>query len=378
VDATEGASDPLSRLANQYLAALTDRRIGDRDRLIRQQGRQIARWARSIEERLLGIVMADRGGRDGVTGSVDAFLIGLPIAAAELMARLLAEVWDWSWSSAVDMMVRAVPMEVWVGRVAPLGVGESVKSRSNPDQIPIMGFKSPPNPIQEVAGIDATVELAPILNGTATAAEARALVEQFEFPPPTPDRVDAILRATNAPDGLDAMSRIKTVMPQDLDRLRSTIVQAMSAPDRASAIQGLTPQIREMVGGVAYKAQRIARTEGMRIAEAGQKECDSQVDDMITGYKAMTAFDANVRREHRVWHEQIYKRITQGRYVHPILGDLPSFPAGPNCRCWAVPQLAIDLTAGLPPVQLGGQYGRALARFKAQGLAGFEKRAVKE
>ena len=60
-------------------------RTAQRDKRILAVGREIDRWTRAVEERLLGIIAANRGGREGVLRSVDALLIGSVQDAADLL-----------------------------------------------------------------------------------------------------------------------------------------------------------------------------------------------------------------------------------------------------------------------------------------------------
>jgi hypothetical protein len=281
----------------------TRKRKRNRDQNIRRIGRVFDRWAVRLAQRTAGIVAAGRGGREGVSGSLDVLFIGATIDASAVMEKELRKLWSWSWQSAVGAWMRGVPKKVWDLRLTPILtlVGESVS----------------------------LIEQS---------------YEEFVFQPLSEERINEILSATNAPDGLSAMQRIRTVAGKDLGRLKETIITAFSGSiDEASSVQAAMPRIREMVDGVNYKAQRIARTEGTRIAEAAMRESWEPVQDMMIGVRTFTSDDENVRESHRHWHDKLYYQITPGQYQAKDGEVLPEFPAGPNCRCWSTPELRDDL-----------------------------------
>lgn len=372
---------------NTQLRTLTARRRADRDWMIRDVGREIDRWTRQVERQVLGIVAQSLGGPQGVFWAIDAELDEQLENGAQLLRRSLGQLWRWSWATAAGNIVRAVPMDIWVRRILgakPIMGTEGVEEALN-DAVVLVSKASMTSydsrevydwwrsigrsdnaTMQEIAGTLADeIEIQKILNGEATEAEAREIVRKIEFPPPSEIEVEAVLNGTSAHDGMSAMQRIKTVGHADVTRLKQTIRLGMSGGvTGASAVESMARQIRLLVGndpgkstGMNYRAKRIARTEGMRVAEAAQRRAWEGVSDLLQGLRAMTAGDLKVRNTHRRWHNVLYVRGPGGiHYKGPsermeAPEVLPEFPADPNCRCYTIAELRSNLTAGLPPAR---------------------------
>jgi len=241
----------------------TDQRIRERNRRILRIGRRIDAWTRGLTERLLGIIAANHGGRDGVLGSVDTLLIGTIQDASDLLERELRDLWEWAWLSATQNVIASLPIRYWLRRLEPV-------------RLPTPASEGQAAGILEATSdLNAEIEWNRIIAGEVGEAEAMEIARRLEFGDPTPEQVDAILDATNAADGLSGMERIKTVLPQDLDRLRGVIRTGLSGGVQgASAVESISKAIRPLLAtneGINWKAKRIARTEGVRIAEAGQR-----------------------------------------------------------------------------------------------------------
>jgi hypothetical protein len=334
-------------------------RRNERDRTIRAWGAEIDRWHRSLFERIMGIAgIVDHGD----LARIDRILRDVPIDEAAMMEKGLRELWRWSWLSATERIIRAVPVDVWFRRTAPLSV-----LLPTAEAVPAVGLPGEPLPLR----LDVENEWKRILTGRTDRDEAIEIIRQLEFPPPTQAQVDAILNDTTAPDGLDAMTRIKTVVPDNLIDLRRAIVEHVTAPPGASSVQSLSQAIRPLIyrngdgtaAGINYKAQRIARTEGVRIAEAGLRESMEEDRDLFEGIEWVSAHVPDTRPEHAA-QEGVYRK-TPGGWVRGDGNPLPVIPLGPNCLCWTTPVLTDDLTAGLPAENLGA-YDAARARFEKE------------
>jgi hypothetical protein len=343
---------PSSAPYNARLAAAADRRADGTGRQVRRVGRRIDRWTRELEIRLLGLVSAGRGGVDGVMGSVDVVLIGAVAEGAEILEDGLRDVWDWAWDRVTRDWIKAVPLGYWIRRLAPvkmLTATEGDRAAAGTQQV-----HKGTQLLEYTLSDEADWEK--ILAGTAARAEAFEIVRKAEFGTPRPELVEQILDSTNAPDGLSAMQRIKTVAQKDLGQLRSAIRTAMSGDfEGASAVRALSAQIKPILSvneGINYKAKRIARTEGIRVAAAAQMESERAVVDMLQGQLVKTSQDANVRDEHRArWDPPKMYLRTGGGYGF-VAADGESWPGkepyGPNCRCMSVPVLHDELYAPLP------------------------------
>lgn len=326
---------------NQKLQALTNRRANQRDVMVRRMAIPIDAWAAEVTTRTMGIV-ANGMVVGPVLAAVDTLMVTELDRLADILEAELRTLQAWAWDSAATNLVQAVPLRIW------------------------LGFLTPRNLLLEFAGsLEAEVELQRILDGLTTAAEAREIIKAIEFPPPSEIEIEAILNGSAAGDGVSAMERIRTVAREDITKLKAVIRRGMAGDiSGASAIKSIAKPIRVLVGndpgrttGMNYRAQRIARTEGMRIAESEQRRAWEQAGDLIAGLVAMTAHDSRVRDSHRVWHAVFYARAGSGVYIKAP-GQLafapefvPVFPVAPNCRGYTIARLRSDLTIGLPPVR---------------------------
>ncbi len=310
------------------LRALARRRTAERNRTIIASGQAFDRWTRSIERDLLGVINAGRGGVRGVTQDVTLILAEMPADAAALMEKTLLAMWSWSWDSAVDNWLIALPLDYWVARLSPA--------------VPING---PPILAEQASGLDAESQIDRIINGEVSDEEAREIVRELEFPQPSREAVDAIIRGTHDPDGIDAMSRIKTVLNPEIGKLREIIVGGYSTitdDNRASVLEQIALDIRPLLAdnqGVNWKAKRIARTESVRIAEAGLRASWEPIEDLIQGLRSFTANDEKVQDSHKHFENKLYLRTSTGEFIARDGERVPAFPIRANCRGWTTPEL---------------------------------------
>lgn len=330
----------ISRQATNRLRADAHRRIPRRDTQILLTGREIDRWTADLESRLIGIVAANRGGMEGVLAATDVVLSGALQAAADIEEAGLRRMWEWGWLDVTESWVASLPLGYWLQRLVPVKMTTAV---------------------DESIGIDDRGELEienqwqRILDGLTTEAEAREIVRLAEFGSPSPEEIDAIIQATSATDGLSAMERIKTVGAADIGQLRRSVRVALSGEiEGVSAVEALSKAIKPILSeneGLNFKAKRIARTEGVRVAEVAMRASWQPLGDMLKGIRAWTAGDSRVRSEHGTqttdWHDKLFLRTSAG-FVALDGKRLPEFPAGPNCRCYTNQELIDDLTVGLP------------------------------
>lgn len=315
-----------------------------RDRRMREFGGQINAWSRSVEERILGAVAASRTAESVLRRLGPVFQEAVDRSVRETN-DFLADMFRWSYTAGTGDIVESVPLEVWVARNVPkwyaVPVGEGIREAG---------------PI-----IDIDPRIKSIIDGVVSYEQAKAIVRQIEFGTPTIEQVTKSLGDKAWPDGLTVTQRIKTVQAEQLGRVADLIRTHMSGGQTgASAIDSLQKPLRELVGndpgqvtGMNYRARRIARTEGVRVAQDALHESWSSTSDMFEGIRTYTAGDANVRPTHRHWNDKLFRQQPSGDYIAADGEVLPRFPAGPNCRCWDTPELLSDLTAGLPDVQLG-------------------------
>lgn len=322
----------------------------ERDRRILAIGPTLNAWSDRAYREILG---AAAGEPYEVQHAVDRALTRLAREGAAILEEHLSRLAIWGWRTASTNLLRAVPAKAWARKILATAVFTEAR------RLPIE-FKN---------------DLQDILDGDLAGDEAMALIRQIEFPPPPRATVRRWLTRTDASDGMSAMQRIKTISDFDKPRLKSIISNVLSGgmpEEKASAIDELSKQIRPFFSndkGINWKARRIARTEGVRIAEDTLRDSWKDSGELFDGIRTFTANDQNVRDEHRGWHDKLFVRQADGDYVAADGEKLPTFPAGPNCRCWSTPELSAKLTADLPAADYGAGYRRSLDRFERSDAA---------
>ena len=329
-------------------------------------GAHINRWTAKLEADLLGIVASSRS-QERKLADTDAVLSVALQDGADIQEEGLRRLWDWAWVDVTASWIDSLPLGYWLQRLVPVKLLTAVDEARRQYAADSQGhasmltsgepWKIAQRPLREAIDDRGDLEIENqwrrILDGQATRAEALEIIRLSEFGSPTPEEIDAILNATSAADGLSAMERIKTVGAKDIGQLRSSIRVALSGEiEGASAVEALSKAIRPILSkneGLNYKARRIARTEGVRVAQAAMTESWRPLGDMLMGIQAWTAGDSNVRDSHRHFHGKLYRRVG-GRFEF-VASDgerLPEFPVAPNCRGYTSQVLIPELTAGLP------------------------------
>ncbi len=332
-----------------------------RDREIVANSLAMAQWANAIGRDLFGVLGPQVRNTERVKVATDKILFAAPEEGSATLRKLLGDSAIWSWDSATTRFVRAVPIPIWLRRLLPVHSVLSTEATAGPRLLEFTPDISQDDAFQR------------ILSGELTAEQTRALIRELEFGSPTPAELTAILNDTYWPDGLDAMSRIKTVTTPELAELRDSIARYLSTSvDVPAAWQALSGEIEHLVGNVRFKAIRIARTETSRISEDMLRQSWESAGGMIVGIETFTANDSKVRGAtsadpHKRWEKKKFFRTSAaGGYVARDGERLPRFPAGPNCRCWSSPILDPALTQGLPDEDLGPEYRAALDRFERE------------
>ena len=369
-----------------------------RDREIVSNSFAMAAWANRIGRDLFGVLGPRVRNKERVRLETDKILFRAPEEGAADLRKLLSDSAMWSWDSATRRFVRAVPIPVWLRRLLPVHSLFSTEGREDAAREAFLRMGCLRERADEMAraaavmGMDLAItygrngnllEFTPdisqddafqrILSGELTAEQTRAVIRELEFGSPTAAELNAILEDTYWPDGLDAMSRIKTVITPDLAELRDNIGKYLSTNvDVEAAWQTLSGEIEHLVGNVRFKAVRIARTETARVSEDMLRQSWKEADEFIVGIKTFTANDSKVRGAnkqvpHKKWEKkEFFRTSAAGGYVARDGEPLPRFPAGPNCRCWSSPMLDESLTRGLPDEDLGPEYKAAVDRFERE------------
>lgn len=304
----------LKRLNDRY------RRARNAD-VLRMQA-AIGQWLDRLRRRIIGELADVEQDREAAMRAFRAEVQNVPAEAADVMARGLREMWRRSWRQATANWMRAVPLRAWLRPLMPALL------------TPIEGVIGEAAPVP----LDVEQDLLDIINGRITGEEAREIVRRVEFPPPSRETVDAVLNATSADDHRSAMERIRTVTERQLGALQEQLSVGIA---EGEGLSGLSKRVRVFVDDVNYKAVRIARTEGVRIAEAAQRESWKAADELIDGIQVISAHVPSSRPEH-IEKEGVYRK-TGGGYVRDDGTPLPEIPMGPNCLCWSTPVLVDEL-----------------------------------
>lgn len=201
------------------------------------------------------------------------------------------------------------------------------------------------NPIVVYAGEDQQIQIAPgLVADTPTEPIANAgkrmedqewveFCRQYIFPPPSAEKVDQIIHRTVA--GQVWTERLDTLSHQidSFDRLAQTLTTAYS---QGASREEIAAQVKPHVRGIASSARRIARTEGLRIATAVQREQYDSLGDMLAGVQIIATLDENTRPHHAARNGTVY---WSDRRKRPSIVQLPVLPDEPNCRCFDSPVL---------------------------------------
>ncbi|HHK41768.1 MAG TPA: hypothetical protein ENJ50_05050, partial [Planctomycetaceae bacterium] len=174
--------------------------------------------------------------------------------------------------------------------------------------------------------------------------EKRELIERIVFPPLTEKEVDEILqREVTLPDGN------KVNWAERLDRLSSQIPNKQIAFNElvrgyadGENLQKLKSRIKPLVSGIESAAKRVARTEGMRVAEQMQRKSWDDLGDMFDGAQIIAVLDVNTRPHHATRNGTIYYKDADkaNGTTRKTMAELPDLPDEPNCRCWTSPVLS--------------------------------------
>ena len=245
--------------------------------------------------------------------------------------RLIDEQHRW----VVDSLIRSVPAKVWLYLV-PIEL-----RREWVEQQPTGRLIFDSNGLHIVYEDDRYfgVPVRQLQQVELTDQEKLEAIAKVLFPSPTQLQVKKIL-ARKMRDGrgeslgwrerFDRLSRLI----HDKKIAFNEIAQAFS---EGESVRGIRQRLEPVVSGIRASAQRIARTEGMRISEQMQRRAWDGLGDMMTGAQVVAVLDENTRPEHATRNGTIYYRSP--RPGQKSMAELPDLPDEPNCRCMTVPVL---------------------------------------
>lgn len=245
----------------------------------------------------------------------DALRTMLPDAIREMDRQFRRLSW-WSYQETVQILSRQIPRR-WFRRVLPeaVFVGEDYR------------IDLPPSSAFAIADTE------PVAGKRMKDSEWREFLKRHIFPPPSRERIERVVYAPISgqawQERMGELSR-KIIDP---DRLAGMLVTGAS---QGMTQAELTRQIRPLVQNIASSAKRIARTEGLRIANQTQRTQYAELGDMLAGVQIVATLDENTRPHHAARNGRIYWTDSRKK---PHISELPDLPDEPNCRCYDVPVL---------------------------------------
>lgn len=257
------------------------------------------------------------------------------------MRDKLADFGRRSFESAVRSLLKAMPRDVLVAIVQPRQQQEA----------------------EEPIEVRGRWELEGLPRG-----ELEAAVESMLFDPPNRDEIDNWLR-TSLPGGKSWDERLKAWAEQTRATFLTQITQGLAAGETPDQIER---RLRPFADGLAYKSERIARTEACRVAErANLAMCDG-LGDMIAGQQIFAIMDEWTRPHHAARHGRTYWKGPDGVYRDEQGNLLPELPDEPNCRCMTIPVLNLQDIVAERPTLATGVYTAMAAIPKTPIGAGYE------
>ena len=173
--------------------------------------------------------------------------------------------------------------------------------------------------------------------GPVSDARAAAAVRRMLFDPPSEETVAGWLTAA-IPGGLSWDQRLRRWTEPARKAMLNELTAGLAAGENVEQLRG---RVQPFADNVAYKAMRIARTEGCRAAERAGRDCYERLGPMLDGMQVVAVFDEWTRPHHAARNGRIYRRGDDGAYRDERGELLPDLPDEPNCRCMTIPVLGM-------------------------------------
>lgn len=226
------------------------------------------------------------------------------------------------YDTAADAVIEAIP-PAWVPFFLGLAAQMAKVFVQEAEAAPL------PNPLE-------TEYLwAPVAAGGLTADEARSYVRRSLFPPPDGETVHRWLTQA-IPGGMTWDQRLASWEEKARAAMLNELTQGLAAGQN---VDELRARLIPFADGLAGKAQRIARTEGCRVAERAGRAAYGQLGEMLDGLQIVAVMDEWTRPHHAARNGRIYYRGPDGVYRDRQGQVLPDLPDEPNCRCMTIPVL---------------------------------------
>ena len=251
----------------------------------------------------------------------------------QLMSERFAEEAKWAHDSAARAMMAAIPKPYLLSRI-PEETRAAFEQIHYPRLTPNLNFETGTLSVSteevDAAAFNASIPISPLGKLDLSDEETEELIKKLVFPPPSEADVAAALNTPGWESRLESLSHRISDKQIAFDEL----VQGYAEGENITQIR---KRIDPLVGGLRSSAQRIARTEGMRVAETMQRQAWDALGDMMVGVQIIAVLDANTRPEHATRNGTIY--YTNPRGGQKSISELPDLPDAPNCRCMSTPVL---------------------------------------
>ncbi len=203
---------------------------------------------------------------------------------------------------------------------------------------------------------DDSAPAAPALDWTdliASSADPFDLI----FPPPSEADVAAVVYAGDWRARLASGTRLATP-----EALASALAGGLAA---GKTQQQIARDLLPLVGGVRSSARRVARTEGLRVANAAQMACHRQLGDMVVGFMIHSTHGPHSRSWHQLRSGTVYHADPKpGEKGYRQMPNPPDEAEDPGERPPGTPQTAQNCLCYLTPVLTpleGDSHGGAAA-----------------
>lgn len=300
-------------------------------------GREIRRLVAGLAKKAAEVAISTGGlNLRAMDARLDALIV---LVVAEIKDKLI-EFGKQSFESAVEAFLKGLPRDLLTAIV----VRGRQREAEEPPEI-TAGY--------ELEGVPRT--------------ELEDAVRRLLFDMPAKDDIEKWLR-TSLPGGKSWDERLKAWADKTRGAFLTEIVQGLSAGETPDQIER---RLRPFADGLAYKSERIARTESCRVANRAHLAMCDELGDLIAGQQIFAMMDEWTRLHHAARHGRVYWRQPDGTYRDDQGNPLPDLPDEPNCRCMPVPALNIPEIVGEQPTVAANVYTE-LAKAKTPIGAGYE------
>lgn len=302
------------------------------------------RAARRLWLQVLALLARRPGPAEGFRAALDLFRRLRPVLVTAVAGELRGTA-AWARVGAGRDLTRAVPRDLLARAAAgKLAIGTlpyplQLSAGRGRATAPPLGFL----PLREDEGVARLAfadPLAPFRIADWTPADLTALL----FPPPTEQEIAATVYASGWQGRLASTTRLAA--PESLAQaLALGLAAGKSQQEIARDLLPLVEQVRA-------SARRVARTESLRVAQAGRMQAHEALGDLVAGYTVHATLDKNTRAWHRARDGATYwARPAPGQKGYAQRPDPPDEPPDPgerppgtpatafNCRCYLVPVL---------------------------------------